>query len=104
MGTSLALVGAYLLAGELGPANSFDAQARSKLHWQRYATRCGPTSTSARTSPTGVDRYAPNSASDIAGNIAVMKWMQRWPFVRAIASRIWFKVADSIELPDYSTA
>jgi hypothetical protein len=35
-------------------------------------------------------------------NIAVMKWMQRWPF-RPVASRIWFTVADSIELPAYQT-
>lgn len=36
-------------------------------------------------------------------NIAVMKWMQRWPF-RPIAAKLWFTVADSIALPDYSTA
>ncbi|MGZ6779418.1 MAG: FAD-binding monooxygenase, partial [Mycobacterium sp.] len=52
--------------------------------------------------PNRVDHYAPNSPSDIAINIAVMKWMQRWPF-RAIASRIWFTTADSIDLPDYQT-
>jgi 2-polyprenyl-6-methoxyphenol hydroxylase-like FAD-dependent oxidoreductase len=101
MGTSLALVGAYLLAGELGPANSFDAQdIRGAL--QRYERKMRPYVDNCQDIPNRVDRYAPNSASDIAGNIAVMKWMQRWPF-RPVASRIWFKVADSIELPDYST-
>ena len=30
-----------------------------------------------------------------------MKWMQRWPF-RVIAAKLWFKAADSIDLPDYS--
>jgi len=102
MGTSLALVGAYLLAGELGTANSFDAQ-RIQGAMQRYQTTMRPYVDKCQAIPNRVDRYAPNSASDIAGNIAVMKWMQRWPF-RPIASRIWFKVADSIELPDYSTA
>ncbi len=101
MGTSLALVGAYLLAGELGPANSFDAQG-IQAAMQRYQTTMRPYVDKCQDIPNRVDRYAPNSASDIAGNIAVMKWMQRWPF-RPIASRIWFKVADSIELPDYST-
>jgi hypothetical protein len=51
--------------------------------------------------PNRVDRFAPNSASDITMNIAVMKWMQRWPF-RPIAARLWFTAADSIALPDYS--
>ena len=102
MGTSLALVGAYLLAGELGPANLFDAKGIQNA-MQRYQTTMRPYVDKCQDIPNRVDRFAPNSASDIAGNIAVMKWMQRWPF-RPIASRIWFKVADSIELPDYSTA
>lgn len=101
MGTSLALVGAYLLAGELGPAKSFDAK---QLHdaLQRYETKMRPYVDKCQDIPNRVDRYAPNSASDIAMNIAVMKWMQRWPF-RPIAARLWFTAADSIELPDYST-
>lgn len=99
MGTSLALVGAYLLAGELGPAKSF---AANQIHdaLQRYQTKMRPYVDKCQDIPNRVDRYAPNSASDIAVNIAVMKWMQRWPF-RPIASRLWFKVADSIDLPDY---
>lgn len=102
MGTSLALVGAYLLAGELGPAKSFDAnQVHESL--RRYEMKMRPYVDKCQDIPNRVDRYAPNSASDIAVNIAVMKWMQRWPF-RPIASRIWFKVADSIVLPDYSRA
>ncbi len=102
MGTSLALVGAYLLAGELGPADSFDAQGIQDA-MRRYQTRMRPYVDKCQDIPNRVDRYAPNSASDIAMNIGVMKWMQRWPF-RPVASRIWFKVADSIDLPDYSTA
>ena len=100
MGTSLALVGAYLLAGELGPAESFqpngigDALQRNQARMRPYVDKC-------QDIPNRVDRYAPNSATDIAINIAVMKWMQRWP-IRPIASRLWFKIADSIALPDYS--
>ena len=102
MGTSLALVGAYLLAGELGPANSFDAQGIQSA-MRRYQTTMRPYVDKCQDIPNRVDRYAPNSATDIRDNIAVMKWMQRWPF-RPIASRMWFKVADSVELPNYSTA
>ncbi len=100
MGTSLALVGAYLLAGELGPAESSDAN-RIQGALQRYQTKMRPFVDKCQDIPNRVERYAPNSPSDIAMNIAMMKWMQRWPF-RPIASRIWFAVADSIALPDYS--
>jgi len=100
MGTSLALVGAYLLAGELGPAESSDAN-RIQGALQRYQTKMRPYVDKCQDIPNRVERYAPSSPSDIAMNIAVMKWMQRWPF-RPIASRIWFAVADSIALPDYS--
>ena len=76
---------------------------RSKTLLQRYQTKMRPYVDKCQDLPNRVDRYAPNSASDIAINIAVMKWMQRWPF-RPIAARMWFTVADSIELPNYSTA
>jgi 2-polyprenyl-6-methoxyphenol hydroxylase-like FAD-dependent oxidoreductase len=99
MGTSLALVGAYLLAGELGPANSFKAQ-RIQDALERYQREMRPYVDKCQNIPNRVDRFAPNSASDITMNIAVMKWMQRWPF-RPIATRLWFTAADSIALPDY---
>ena len=100
MGTSLALVGAYLLAGELGPANSSNAQ-RIQDALRSYQTKMRPYVDKCQNIPNRVDRFAPNSASDITMNIAVMKWMQRWPF-RPIAARLWFTAADSIALPDYS--
>jgi 2-polyprenyl-6-methoxyphenol hydroxylase-like FAD-dependent oxidoreductase len=100
MGTSLALVGAYILAGELGPAHSLDAQ-RIRGALQRYQTRMRPYVDKCQDIPNRVDRFAPNSALDITANIAVMKWMQRWPF-RPIAAKLWFTAADSIVLPDYS--
>ena len=98
MGTSLALVGAYLLAGELGAADSLDAE-HIQGALQQYQTKIDK----CQDIPNRVDRCAPSSASDIAMNIGVMKWMQRWPF-RPIAARLWFPAVDSIELPDYSTA
>jgi 2-polyprenyl-6-methoxyphenol hydroxylase-like FAD-dependent oxidoreductase len=102
MGTSLALVGAYILAGELGPADSLDAQ-RIRAALQRYGTKMRPFVDTCQDLPNTIDRYAPKSASDIAMNALAMKWMQRWP-LRPIAARLWFKTADSIDLPDYSAS
>ena len=99
MGTSLALVGAYVLAGELGPAVGLDGERiRSALH--RYDTVMRPYIDRCQDLPRGIDGYLPKSASDIAITAQAMKWMQRWPF-RGIAERKWFTTADAIELPDY---
>jgi 2-polyprenyl-6-methoxyphenol hydroxylase-like FAD-dependent oxidoreductase len=102
MGTSLALVGAYVLAGELGAAKSLDGERiRSALH--RYETVMRPYIDRCQDLPRGVDGYMPKSASDIAVTAKVMTWMQRWPF-RPIAERKWFTTADAIDLPDYASA
>lgn len=61
MGTSLALVGAYLLAGELGSADSFDAQHIQEA-LQRYQTKMRPYVDKCQDIPNRVDRFAPNSA------------------------------------------
>lgn len=100
MGTSLALVGAYVLAGELGPADRFDtvhlaaALARYEAVMRPYVDKC-------QDLPSGIDRYAPMRESDIAITAAVMKWMQRWPF-RPIVEKMWFQTAGSMALPDYA--
>jgi 2-polyprenyl-6-methoxyphenol hydroxylase-like FAD-dependent oxidoreductase len=99
MGTSLALVGAYVLAGELGPADSLDtnriraALARYEFVMRPYIDRC-------QDLPNDIDGYLPKSASDIAVTAQVMKWMQRWPF-RPLAEKKWFSTAGAIELPNY---
>jgi 2-polyprenyl-6-methoxyphenol hydroxylase-like FAD-dependent oxidoreductase len=100
MGTSLALVGAYILAGELGPADSLDAE-RIRAALGCYGTTMRPFVDICQDLPNTIDRYAPKSASDIAINAMVMKWMQRWPF-RSFAARKFFATADSITLPEYS--
>ena len=99
MGTSLALVGAYILAGELGPANSFDAE-RIPENLSRYGSVMRPYVDKCQDLPNSLDRFAPMKESDITSTALVMKWMQRWPF-RPIAAKLWFTTADSIELPDY---
>jgi hypothetical protein len=50
-----------------------------------------------------MERYAPNSAADIAATAMVMKYMQRWPF-RGYAERKWFTTADAVDLPDYPSS
>lgn len=101
MGTSLALVGAYVLAGELGPAGDGLSSARVDAALARYAAVLRPYVEKCQDLPRGLDGYAPKSESDIAITAAVMKWMQRWP-LRPYAAKKWFTTADSIELPEYS--
>jgi 2-polyprenyl-6-methoxyphenol hydroxylase-like FAD-dependent oxidoreductase len=100
MGTSLALVGTYLLAGELGSAQDTlsadhlgDALIRYDRLMRPYVDKC-------QDLPAGVDGYAPKSKADIVITAQVMKWMQRWPF-RGLAAKKFFTTADSIELPEY---
>jgi 2-polyprenyl-6-methoxyphenol hydroxylase-like FAD-dependent oxidoreductase len=100
MGTSLALVGAYVLAGELGLADSLDDQ-RIRTALMRYETVMRPYIDRCQKLSNGIDGYLPKSASDIAITAQVMKWMQRWPF-RSFAEKKWFTTADAIDLPDYS--
>jgi 2-polyprenyl-6-methoxyphenol hydroxylase-like FAD-dependent oxidoreductase len=99
MGTSLALVGAYVLAGELGPAESLDA-TRLQAALQRYEAVMRPYIDRCQDLPNGIDGYLPKSSGDIAITAQVMKWMQRWPF-RSLAEKKWFTTADAINLPDY---
>ena len=100
MGTSLALVGGYVLAGELGPADDGRSAERVAGALKRYATVLRPYVDKCQDLPAGIDGYAPMSKSDIATTALVMKWMQRWPF-RPYAARKFFTTADSIELPEY---
>jgi hypothetical protein len=87
MGTSLALVGAYVLAGELGAGidGGIDA-VRLAAAPDRYHTVLRPYVDRCRKLPNGIDGYLPKSATDIAITALVMKYMQRWPF-RSFAER-----------------
>lgn len=102
MGTSLALVGAYLLAGELGSAPEALGVERVQAALSNYGGLMRPYIDKCQHLPAGIDGYAPMSKSDIVITAMVMKWMQRWPF-RSFAAKKYFTTADSIELPDYDT-
>lgn len=97
MGTSLALVGAYVLAGELGAADAGVPLSEALAGYHRvmrpYVERC-------QKLPNGIDGYLPKSASDITVTTMVMKYMQRWP-LRALAEKKWFTTAEAVQLPDY---
>ncbi|HTQ19945.1 FAD-dependent monooxygenase [Mycobacterium sp.] len=124
MGTSLALVGAYVLAGELGPADDAGRGAarggdgRSDLGpaddagidgehlataQERYEAVMRPYVNACQELPNSVERFLPDSATDIAVTALAMKYMQRWP-LRPLAERKWFTTADAVDLPDYPAA
>jgi 2-polyprenyl-6-methoxyphenol hydroxylase-like FAD-dependent oxidoreductase len=103
MGTSLALVGAYILAGELGPAPEKLSEDHLGIALQRYDERMRPYVDRCQDLPAGIDGYLPKSRSDIAVTAMVMKFAQYWP-LRVLAQRKWFTTAESIDLPEYPVA
>jgi 2-polyprenyl-6-methoxyphenol hydroxylase-like FAD-dependent oxidoreductase len=101
MGTSLALVGGYVLAGELGRADEGElTTARLQGVFDSYARVMRPYVAECQKLKNTLERYAPMTEKEISDNATGMKWMQRWP-LRPIASRLWFRTADAITLPSY---
>ncbi|MFJ9444516.1 FAD-dependent monooxygenase [Kitasatospora sp. NPDC101235] len=98
LGTSLALVGAYLLAGELATAagDFRTAFARYEELMRPYVTRA------QELPPGGLNGYAPDSALMIRLRAASMRWMGRWPLRPVLAAQ--FAKAGDITLPDYPVA
>jgi 2-polyprenyl-6-methoxyphenol hydroxylase-like FAD-dependent oxidoreductase len=95
LGTSFALVGAYVLAGELAAAQGDYAVA-----FERYERIMRPYVTSGQQLPPGgVGGYAPNSALAIRMRTVSTRMMGRWPLRPMIAKQ--FAKAADIELPDY---
>jgi 2-polyprenyl-6-methoxyphenol hydroxylase-like FAD-dependent oxidoreductase len=99
MGTSLALVGGYLLAHELGSGGTGLSVDRLRTVFRRYDAVMRPYVNRCQKLNNTLDRYAPMTEKEISDNATAMKWMQRWP-LRPIASRLWFRTADAITLPD----
>jgi 2-polyprenyl-6-methoxyphenol hydroxylase-like FAD-dependent oxidoreductase len=97
-GTSLALVGAYVLAGELArprfdPPAAFAAYQRAM---QGYVDAC------TKLPPGGVGAYAPQSRVMIWLRQLSMRWMLRWP-MRSILDRE-FRKGNGMELPECELA
>ncbi|WP_457032195.1 FAD-dependent monooxygenase [Kitasatospora sp. P5_F3] len=95
LGTSLALVGAYVLAGELGAAGGDHrvAFARYDRVLRPYVTRA------QQLPPGGVKGYAPAGALAIRLRDASMRSMNRWPMRNLMAAQ--FAKAGDIALPEY---
>ncbi|WP_424216627.1 FAD-dependent monooxygenase (plasmid) [Streptomyces sp. BI20] len=99
LGTSLALVGAYVLAGELATAGAApDAHARA---FARYEQIMRPYVTQAmELPPGGVSAYAPTGRLGIRLRALSTRTMTRWPMRPLLAAQ--FAKAETIDLPDYS--
>lgn len=98
LGTSLALVGAYVLAGEL--TSRFDLG----LALRRYEELVRPyVTTGQKLPPGGIRGYAPKSRAAIWLRIASTRLMVSKPF-RGLAKKTLFSKADAITLPRYGPA
>lgn len=98
MGTSLALVGAYVLAGELGRAHGDHVTAFS-----RYEEIMRPYAKASRTlAPGGVDGFLPRGRFMLRLRVLSARLMHHWP-MRQLVARMLDKSA-VIELPDYDWA
>jgi 2-polyprenyl-6-methoxyphenol hydroxylase-like FAD-dependent oxidoreductase len=96
LGTSVALVQAYVLAGELARAGGDHHAA-----FESYEVLARPYVANAQQLPPGgVNGYAPRSALAIRLRTASMRAMTRWP-MRPILERQFAKAGD-IALPDYA--
>ncbi|MEV4754754.1 FAD-dependent monooxygenase [Micromonospora sp. NPDC049559] len=96
MGTSMALVGAYVLAGELAAAGGDHgtAFARYQEVMRDYVAQC------QELPPGGLNGFAPRTQLMIWARNQSMRMMGRWP-MRAILAKQ-FQKADAITLPDYA--
>ncbi|MEU9131469.1 FAD-dependent monooxygenase [Kitasatospora sp. NPDC048540] len=95
LGTSLALVGAYVLAGELAGAGT-DPQGALR----RYDAVMRPYVRKAQELPPGgAGGFAPSSALAIRLRAASMRSMNRWPVRNLMAAQ--FAKAGDIALPHY---
>jgi 2-polyprenyl-6-methoxyphenol hydroxylase-like FAD-dependent oxidoreductase len=95
LGTSLALVGAYVLAGELERSHGDHVAAFGRYEevMRPYVAR------GQEFPPGGVAGFAPNRQAMIRMRMISMRWMTRWPMRALIAAQ--FAKAGDIALPDY---
>ncbi|WP_438484755.1 FAD-dependent monooxygenase [Streptomyces sp. S186] len=95
LGTSLALVGAYLLAGELATAGG-----DHRIAFGRYDEAMRPyVSQAQQLPPGGVSGYAPSGPLGIRLRDLSMRSMTRWPMRKLLAAQS--AKAGDIVLPEY---
>jgi 2-polyprenyl-6-methoxyphenol hydroxylase-like FAD-dependent oxidoreductase len=96
MGTSLALVGAYVLAGELARADGDHERA-----FRAYAERMRPyVRQGQELPPGGIEGYMPRTRRAIRLRVLSLRLMISRP-LRGLAKKLFFSKADAIDLPDY---
>jgi 2-polyprenyl-6-methoxyphenol hydroxylase-like FAD-dependent oxidoreductase len=95
LGTSLALVGAYVLARQLADAEPAGALRRYEEVLRPYVTAA------QQLPPGGVAAFAPDRALDIRVRAASMRWMTRWPVKQLLARQ--FAKSDGVDLLDPDT-
>ncbi|MBU2662780.1 FAD-dependent monooxygenase [Actinoplanes bogorensis] len=94
LGTSMALVGAYILAGELATASSPSAAfARYQSAMAAYVAD------GTQLPPGGMAAFAPHSRLMIRMKSLSMRSMNRWPARQLLAKH--FAKAEAVTLPDY---
>jgi 2-polyprenyl-6-methoxyphenol hydroxylase-like FAD-dependent oxidoreductase len=94
MGTSMSLVGAYVLAGELAAANTpEEAFAAYQQEMAAYVAE------GTQLPPGGVEMFAPNGRLMIRMRAMSMKMMGVWPMKGMLEKQ--FSKADAITLKDY---
>jgi 2-polyprenyl-6-methoxyphenol hydroxylase-like FAD-dependent oxidoreductase len=98
LGTSTALVGAYVLAGELARAagDHRRAFAASEDVMRPYIAQA------QELPPGGINGFVPRTRLEIAIRTQMIRWMNRWPLRNLMAAQ--FGKADAITLPDYETS
>jgi 2-polyprenyl-6-methoxyphenol hydroxylase-like FAD-dependent oxidoreductase len=95
LGTSAALVGAYVLAGELARAGGDHRRA-----FAAYEEVMRPYIDQAQELPPGgVNGFVPRTRLEIALRVHAVRWMNRWPLRNLMAAQV--AKSDAIELPDY---
>lgn len=94
LGTSLALVGAYVLAGELATADHSTAFDRYEQRLRGYVQQC------QKLPPGGINGFLPRGELGIRLRNQSMRLMTARPF-RGLAAKM-FQKAEAIELPEYS--
>ncbi|MCZ1005437.1 FAD-dependent oxidoreductase [Streptomyces lydicus] len=98
LGTSLALVGAYVLAGELAAA-----EGDHRMAFRHYDEVMRPyVSQAQQLPPGGASGFAPSGRLGIRLRDLSMRQMTRWPMRNLLAAQ--FAKAGDIALPEYSLA
>jgi 2-polyprenyl-6-methoxyphenol hydroxylase-like FAD-dependent oxidoreductase len=95
LGSSLALVGAHVLAGELA------GTADHRLAFANYERVVRPyAATAQELPPGGIRSYAPQSRAAIRARWTMTRMMTSRP-LRGVGRRLFFAKADAIDLPEY---